>query len=293
MRQFSLRTRILNFLRRPFQFAPIERLLVGWTNGRRFSGVISKVPANHYQYPPLSLRHVSRHGLALDLDISDLIQWYLYFGFRDPSLEALQAVCKQGFTVFDVGANIGMTALPISKIVGETGTVFAFEPDPDSFRKCQDHIERNAVRNVHLSSLALSDQRGNATLVSPEDSNKGMNRIGNGPGLSIETHTIDGFIEEHALARLDLLKIDVEGSELAVLKGGIRTLRRDRPILFVELDNALLSARGTSARELLEWLDEIGYLIVRADDGSTVTARERLDGCHFDMICTAVHLRAA
>ncbi len=113
---------------------------------------------------------------------------------------------------------------------------------------------------------------------------------------SIDYPLLRSIYRHHDRSRFTGLRIGVSARCLAggdVLTRGLETLQRDMSLLFVELDEANLSARGTSARSLIEWLVGIGYSVIRADDRWRVTDCQLPLGCHFDIVCVAIHPRAA
>ena len=84
---------------------------------------------------------------------------------------------------------------------------------------------------------------------------------------------------------LNLIKIDVEGYELNVLKGASQTLKNLKPKLFIELDNSNLQRQGHSASELIKFLNQFNYTITNANNNKHVNFNDNFDNCHFDIIC--------
>ena len=97
--------------------------------------------------------------------------------------------------------------------------------------------------------------------------------------------SLDSFIEERGLPRVDLIKIDVEGYELHVLQGARETLARLRPVMFIEVSNFNLCEQGTSAQELIAFLEAAGYLLEDAETRRSVCSTDDLGDCFFDVIC--------
>src|SRR5437879_1660441 len=106
-----LRTRVLRWFRSVWKIPALERALVRRTNRHPYSGLVSKLPPLARDYRRGTRRVAVRYGLRLDLDLSDLGNWYAYWGFTAPSHDALVRLCRPGATVVDVGANFGITAL--------------------------------------------------------------------------------------------------------------------------------------------------------------------------------------
>ena len=126
-----MKTKLLNILRLIFLYRPFEVVLTYFTSDSIFGSFISKIPPNHYQYKTPSLRKAKRNGIHYNLDISDIIDWYIYYGFREKSKELLLESIKENDTVIDVGANVGGISLRAANIVGnKVGKIYSFEARP-------------------------------------------------------------------------------------------------------------------------------------------------------------------
>lgn len=181
---------------------------------------------------------------------------------------------RPGMRVLDVGAHIGYYTSLFSRLVGEKGAVYAFEPHPENFAV----LTRNARRgNVRRFNLAVGDRSGHVTLhLSPGSSNHSLM-----PGytesrgtLQVECAVLDDLFAAGELPPVDFVKIDVEGGELAALNGMERLLAASpRAALLVELNPRALECGGTSAEGLLERLRGLGFdpRIVLPDGGLAPT----------------------
>jgi FkbM family methyltransferase len=225
----------------------------------------------------------------MKLDVSDLVQWYMYWGFRDPSHEALVSLCRPGDVVLDIGANIGLTALRMSAAVGN-GKVYAFEPDPQNYNECLGHIHANGIRNIEVSQCALGSQEGAACLRHAAPRNRGcvwVDTVDLTASAPILVTTVDDFCAKREIDRIDLIKIDTEGSELAVLKGARRAIETRKPRLFVEVSEDNLQRSGSSSRALWDFLVEAGYTVRHAQSGRRLGSSSDLSSGLFDVICRA------
>jgi FkbM family methyltransferase len=140
----------------------------------------------------------------------------------------------------DVGANIGVLTLWISRIVGPTGKVLALEPEPDNFQVLQYNVGLNSIDNVVPLQVALGSATGHASMWIPSPSE--MGRVGQIPSghpksrnFQATLTTLDLLAASCNLTTIDLIKIDVEGGELSVLKGGTNSLRKFGPKLIIEV----------------------------------------------------------
>ncbi|MGH7934660.1 MAG: FkbM family methyltransferase [Candidatus Binataceae bacterium] len=175
---------------------------------------------------------------------------------------AIARFIRPGMTVYDVGAQAGFYTLTFSRLVGGNGRVIAFEPCPNEARHLLDHVRMNALANVTVIEAAVSDRAGLAGFSFDRPRTENALCETAGAQLQVPTVTLD-----HVCAGMpapDLVKIDVEGAEAAVLAGGSQTLRRFRPALFVALHNA-------EQRRLCELrLREAGYAINYLDGRAVV-----------------------
>jgi FkbM family methyltransferase len=182
-----------------------------------------------------------------------------YFdGLKDGMDWQLTAFCDQYIpedaVILDIGANIGVTSAILSKKAPK-GTVRAFEPGHRIFSILSRNIERNSLKNVTAHNIALSDAPG--TLRFLENSAYGhLAQDGDSEGVhTVSVSTIDDYVSQNDFARLDFIKIDVEGYEMPVLQGAAQTIRRFNPIFYVEFNSWAMIANGeTNPLKFAKWL---------------------------------------
>lgn len=284
--ELSLKVRFLNLFRTVFQLPVLEHWLASQTQGKPADALISKLVPNSYQYTQPSDRLFVTSGVQFLADISDYLGHYYYFGFYNASHEALFDLCKDDSTVFDVGANIGFTALKLAQRA-TNGSVFAFEPDADNYQRCVRNVELNAFNNVKVFNIGLGDEAGVKDLEWRTPSNRGGHRIAakKVDGHPVELRKLDDVVRDLNVAAVDLVKIDVEGYELKVLKGAESTLRRFKPTLFIELDEDNLRDQGDSASSLIAFLRRCGYdRFIQADTSRELDETSGFVNCHYDIV---------
>jgi FkbM family methyltransferase len=164
--------------------------------------------------------------------------------------EILEHITR-GATVIDVGAFIGDHTIAYANKVGPNGKVYAFEPNRISF-ECLAH-NMKGFKNVKCSDVALGSVSGDLVGFVNSD-NVGASHLVSGG--DIETATIDDIAIE---GRLSFIKIDAEGFEVDILKGAKNTIKKFKPILYVEVNSGALTRHGTSEKELLDLLVSYGY----------------------------------
>lgn len=157
---------------------------------------------------------------------------------------------KPDWVILDCGANVGYYSILFSQLAN-AGKVYAFEPT-DTIDMLRANLVENGVQNVEVHRLALGDRSGR--LVEP------IFRIwGHEPERNeVEFSTIDDFVRDRAIAKVDAIKIDVDSFDLEVLIGAENTLSRFDPYVVVELTHAL-SKRQRSNAEAFDWLSQHGY----------------------------------
>ncbi len=265
------KTKLLNKIRKIFTAYPLERLLLAVVNGSKDTSYKVKVLPGPSLYDYDSIRKETRNGINYELDISCLIQWYLYWGIQDTLRYKLYSQIKSGDVVFDVGTNIGETLLNFAKIVGNEGKVYGFEPDEKTYGKAKKNIALNDFQNIMLFKLGISDKKESVKLYEVDNHNFGMNRIltaESGKDLNfsvIETISIDDFVAENKIERLDFIKVDIEGYEMHAISGARKTLETHKPILFVELGYDRLIKNGTTPNEVVKILEDANYKARIAD----------------------------
>jgi FkbM family methyltransferase len=188
-----------------------------------------------------------------------------YFGVSEPELFAFyEGFLKPGMTVVDAGANIGLHTLFFAKRVGPEGRVYAFEPGQSAFGRLQSHVERNQIANVRCFHCALGASEG---VVSITENCKDNSRnfvvetsSGTAGARSVSLRCLDRVLKEEGVARIDFLKIDVEGFEPQVLKGASSYLRQQLiGVLQLELDDSILARSGYTAARVSNMLYDAGY----------------------------------
>jgi FkbM family methyltransferase len=179
----------------------------------------------------------------------------------------------------------------IGSKVKKEGKVYGFEPDPFNYENCLDNIKLNDFTNVFVSQIGLGETVGSYDLIVDTESNRGGNRISlketNKSATKIEVNTLDNWIQENNISKVDVIKIDVEGFEYKVLKGGEKLLKQKRPTLFIELDDENLKAVGDDASSLVKLLEKLDYKVYNSIDNTPIYSTDDFSNCHYDIIAKA------
>jgi FkbM family methyltransferase len=214
----------------------------------------------------------SSNGAKMLLNLNDAVQRHIFiYGYYEPvETKFWLHYSKKQNVIFDIGANVGYYSL-IAATQLPKGRIFAFEPITKTYNRAKKNIELNKFTNIELNQLAMSATNGQLSLNIGNVHNWGMSSINTHDHLSGETQvvtckTVDSFIRDKNLQELNLVKIDVEGSEMEVLKGMQTTLQTLKPTLLVEVLNETLKKTGFSALDVYSYLWDNGYKAYRILD---------------------------
>lgn len=187
----------------------------------------------------------------------------LLFGekYEPDEIAVVKALTAQGAVFFDVGAHVGIYTLIASRLVGADGAVHAFEPCSDSYELLSRNTTLNQASNVRLNNLAVNETGGAADLlVNRESGLSSLGQTGRGGVVQVERVdcvSLDEYADRHGISELDFLKVDVEGYEGHVLRGGRRLIERSRNLVILcELCEKNFRPLGYSVNEVIAWLRE-------------------------------------
>lgn len=178
-----------------------------------------------------------------------------------------------GDTVFDVGANIGLYIPLLSDLIGRTGHLYAFEPTEDTFG-CLVRNSLTPLQNIRLNRMGQSHESGPLKLYHAQHGNACLNSFGEPFGIGMVADgqyisedvwvtTLDDYVREYEIPQIDLIKIDVEGWEERVLRGGIATLLSMNPVLILEFCTPAAKNANSSCSGISSLLKNLGYDLYR------------------------------
>ena len=202
----------------------------------------------------------------LTVDLHDrVLGRMLYLGEdHEPEHRALMRhLALDGGVCVDVGANVGLHTVLLSRLVGPAGRVFAFEPDPHNFRLLEANLRLNDARNVTARQCAIGDTDGVCRLARNPRNYADCRVTSELPAWSsheVPMTTLDAALPELPVGALRFVKMDVQGSECRVLRGMRATLARHPDLVMtVEVFPDGLRGAGASARELIALLADLGF----------------------------------
>jgi len=219
---------------------------------------------------------VTRDGIAWHLDLREGIDFAIFLGLYERSTtKAIRRWVRPGSVVLDVGANIGAHTLEFARRVGSGGKVFAFEPTLFAHSKLLQNLALNPSLAANVKSeqlmLASSDNRttefkiySSWPLVRANGLHaKHLGRLQ--PTEGARAISLDTYLRQAGVPRVDFIKLDVDGFECEVLEGARHCLDTFRPTILMELAPYLLRERGASLAQLAAILGRTGYRFERLD----------------------------
>lgn len=209
-------------------------------------------------------------GLRLRLPLGNDLSLCLFAGgsFEPNEFTFLRAVLRPGMVFLDGGANDGLYSLYAARHVMPGGHVLAVEPSARELAHFQANLDLNRISGILPLQLALGSHSGEVTLAIAERGHEGQNTVGervSNPTVATSGHetvrlgTIDGLVEEHGLERLDVVKLDVEGSEVDALEGARKTVARFRPLILAEAEDERLASQNRTKTDFVAIVDSLGY----------------------------------
>lgn len=229
----------------------------------------------HYAYVSLNKRRLSPSNYLLDVNGCKLevipndplgtSAELLLFRTHEPiSTKLVSQLLKKGMTCLDIGANIGYYVLLENKIIGNDGKIIAIEPSPNNFEYLQKNISRQNNSNIQAFNLAAGDKDGHINFLIYQDaSNSGMvipdGEVSKWPGniITVPIKKIDSLLDEIGTAKIDFVRMDVEGYEYHIFEGMKETLKKSKPIIHIEVHKSIMGNQTT--KKWFELLKNLGY----------------------------------
>jgi FkbM family methyltransferase len=248
---------------------PLNRLLTAAlaaalpVRAKRHPAVARYVPRVGVVQATLPDGRVLRMGSRGDDDIASPLFWRGWDGHESETARVFYELAGTARVTLDIGAHVGYFAL-LAAHANPTGRVYAFEPMPRVRERLERNVALNGASNVTCVSCALGSPAGSAEFFHVRDGIPSSSSLSRGfmqsivareelTSSTVEVVEGDDFVASHALERVDLIKLDTETTEPAVLGGLLATLRRDRPPIICEVLDA------QAGRELQDLLDPLGY----------------------------------
>lgn len=206
----------------------------------------------------------------------------IYKGFEIEECEYLSSSLKEGDYFVDIGANIGLYSLLASDLVGKTGKVISFEPTPETFSRFIDNIQINQFSNIEAFNIGLSEMPG---ILELNVSNSGFDAwnsfaIHCNPNMhskiQVNVSTLDIELSKYDKSKIRVIKMDVEGWEKFILKGGIEFFTMFSPEVIVEFTEANTFAAGYMVQEIYDFMVSLGYQWYKIENRKLIKSEKKL-----------------
>ena len=206
-------------------------------------------------------------GFRMNLDLADPEQLKVYFyGHYHERYEAdlVQRLLADDDVFWDIGANVGYFTLVAATALNHRGRIVAFEPGQNAYARLTENLALNPYRNIQTFPVAVADREGEAVLHLDGDiADTSASLYPAGPvqaGCEIcRTVALDHFLRAENLPAPDLIKLDAEGAELAVLQGAHQLINDAPPLWLMEMEEKNLRAAGASKAAVAQFLTGCGY----------------------------------
>lgn len=200
--------------------------------------------------------------------------------FEELELESVYSNLSENAVFFDIGANVGFYTLCVASKFKHIN-IHAFEPVTDTFLELKQNVfKNNCVDKIVLNQLALSDFNGSVFITTDHHSSNYLTDASSSQNkIKIDCATLDSYVERETIDKLDFIKIDVEGKELSVLRGAIKTIKRFKPTLLIEIIEKpceFFDRKIEDFEELIALLNDLGYKYNVIEDQANQD-REELD----------------
>jgi FkbM family methyltransferase len=239
--------RNLHYIAKHLKYTDIEKIEISATEGLLFTTKKDGLKLN--------FSGLDRRGAPFEI---------LNFGsYEEGDNFILFNLIQDGDTIFDVGSNIGWYSALFSKKF-PMSKIYAFEPIAETFQFLKKNIHLNNCHNVLLNNCGISNKNGSVKFYYfPEGSiiasQKNLIDCVKAREVCCKIITLDEFVEQSQIEKLDMLKCDIEGGELYAIEGGLKALKKFKPKILMELCHRWTSAFGYHPNDIIQKFAEIGY----------------------------------
>lgn len=206
-------------------------------------------------------------GCSFSVDIFDKrvtpIDTFNFDLYEKGDSEMFYSIINDGDTIFDIGANIGWYSCHFANMF-PSSDIYSFEPIPDTFFKLKMNVNLNRFSNISLHNLALYSQKQiidfyYSPYVTGASAAINITENENMHTVTCETDTIDNFVIQNNVNRLDIIKCDVEGAEFHVFQGGLNALKKYKPIVFTEILRKWSAKFGYNSNDIIDLMKNLDY----------------------------------
>jgi len=208
------------------------------------------------------------YQVKLKYDPNSYIGRYIFYRgiYEEQIIHKIASMVKPAMTVIDIGANIGLHTNICASLVRSKGRILTMEPQSKARALLKENVKLNNFTNIQILDYALGRASNTASIFLVNEKNNGQATLifedqqSLYPSEEINVRTLDFLLTDLTISKVDIVKIDVEGAEMAVLEGGKDFFRASPPqAFFIECIDQHLRRFGASSEELVSWLNSEGY----------------------------------
>jgi FkbM family methyltransferase len=261
----------------------------------RLENLLLYVPAKKWLFDRLRQKEVTVHGFPFLLDPLDSLELSIFRSYEPFETSLLSAEIRPGMTIVDVGANIGYYTLLFSKLTGDSGRVYAFEPEPQNFALLQQNLSRNQRTNVVALNRAASDRAGESFLYLSTENHGDHQAYPSDDGrrkVRMTTTRVDACVT----GPVDLVKMDVQGFESHAFNGMEAIIAASPSLtIFTEFWPEGLRRAGSDAADFLRrlrsfdleifFINEYANRLEPAADAELLRRYAPAIGTHTNLLC--------
>ncbi len=208
-------------------------------------------------------KHVSGFSVILPVRFSR----YFKTNYELHIINFINDYLKKDMTAIDIGSHIGLMSVIMSKLIGNNGRCYSFEPTKATFKILKKTINLNNCLNIIAYEKAISDFTGKTCFfianLEAHNANSLVNnhRNINEHSVEVQVITIDEFVTQNNIPRIDFIKINAEGAENSILKGGLRTIERFHPYIVLSLHPQAINNFNSSLSDTWNFIIENNYKV--------------------------------
>jgi len=196
-------------------------------------------------------------------------RYFRYFpnDYEKENLKIIDEYIQEGMVVVDVGAHIGLLSAVIAKKLKASGNVYSFEPTPSTFLVLRNTIKINGLENsIRPVQAALSNKSGKTIFYISNNTVDNSNSLVNNrrsdrkeEAVDVVLYSLDDFLKQENVRRLDFIKIDAEGAELQVLRGAQQSIANYHPLIILAIHPQSIKNFGDSLEEIWDFIHSNKY----------------------------------
>jgi FkbM family methyltransferase len=220
--------------------------------------------------------------VKMNLYKDSVLSRLMFEGFEKEETDYLFSVLKEGDVFVDIGANVGLFSLIASTIVGKNGKVISFEPAPKTFARLIENVKLNDLKNIDTRNIGLSNVNDELTFYVSKNGYDAWNSFAPSQdnklesSIQVSVSTLDVELENIEKSKIKLIKMDVEGWEKFVLKGGREFFTNYRPIVMVEFTEENTFNAGYPVYDVFDIMIDFGYEWFTIKQGELISEKKRL-----------------